>query len=139
MWQFTSAPKEPLFALFYLAVRGEQGNQYIIYLKFQVLLFEDMKLRVEVTALLPLLIAISYESFQGLSKIFSVMEFDFSKPISPCFGKAQVFQSHIVVIICLEHACFNTVPCVIKIPFVQIKLSRLNLRRLGYAMVLLSG
>ncbi|KAH7835301.1 hypothetical protein Vadar_024882 [Vaccinium darrowii] len=27
---------------------------------------------------------------KGLSKIFSVMEFDFSKPISPCFGKAQV-------------------------------------------------
>ncbi|KAH7858120.1 hypothetical protein Vadar_020207 [Vaccinium darrowii] len=27
---------------------------------------------------------------KGLSKIFSVMEFDFSKPTSPCFGKAQV-------------------------------------------------
>ncbi|KAL6986025.1 Protein arginine N-methyltransferase 7 [Sarracenia purpurea var. burkii] len=27
---------------------------------------------------------------KGLSEIFSVMEFDLSKPISPCFGKAQV-------------------------------------------------
>ncbi|GMP59002.1 hypothetical protein CsSME_00022456 [Camellia sinensis var. sinensis] len=26
----------------------------------------------------------------GLSEISTVMEFDFSKPISPCFGKAQV-------------------------------------------------
>ncbi|CAL5424304.1 unnamed protein product [Camellia sinensis] len=28
--------------------------------------------------------------FWGLSEISTVMEFDFSKPISPCFGKAQV-------------------------------------------------
>ncbi|KAL7188640.1 hypothetical protein ACSBR1_038489 [Camellia fascicularis] len=27
---------------------------------------------------------------KGLSEISTVMEFDFSKPISPCFGKAQV-------------------------------------------------
>ncbi|CAL5338837.1 unnamed protein product [Camellia sinensis] len=28
--------------------------------------------------------------FCGLSEISTVMEFDFSKPISPCFGKAQI-------------------------------------------------
>jgi hypothetical protein len=28
--------------------------------------------------------------FQELSEIFTVMEFDFSKPIRPCYGKVQV-------------------------------------------------
>lgn len=31
--------------------------------------------------------------FQALSEMFTIMEFDFSKPASPCSGKAQVLQA----------------------------------------------
>lgn len=35
--------------------------------------------------------------FQKLSEAFTVMEFDFSKPIMPSHGKTQVLQSHLEI------------------------------------------
>jgi hypothetical protein len=41
--------------------------------------------------LLLTLMVLHEKRFQELSEIFTIMEFDFSKPIRACYGKAQVF------------------------------------------------
>ncbi|KAL7167246.1 hypothetical protein ACSBR2_037834 [Camellia fascicularis] len=70
---------------------------------------------------------------KGLSEISTVMEFDFSKPISPCFGKAQVLNYP-----CFLHQDLQYLNQVSNV-YLQRNLSRLNLQSLGYAMVLCSG
>ena len=65
------------------------------------------------------LMRLLWKTFQELSEIFTIMEFDFSKPIKPCYGKAQVFHLRLVnkvafssqnkVVLRLGHSCKNLV------------------------------
>lgn len=73
MWRSTCNRRQSFSALFYLAVWRDQG--IIVFVVLEIRLY--------------ILIYLLFQP-QILSEMTTVMEFDFSKPMSSCSGKAKV-------------------------------------------------